>query len=371
MSTALTRRRFLAAAAVAPAVGLAQSDKPRDVGRAPAVRTSDKSGSETVLGQGGHRFRVDHDYYRLPDEYTWQISHNAAVDSQGRVYVIHEGDASKADHPAIFVFDADGTFVTAFGSHLQGGGHGLECRTEKGEDFLYVTAYQGLKFWEKVTTAGERVWQKFAPVETGLYAEGEAENPQKEWGRDRFMPTNTAFLSDGRYVLADGYGSHRLHVYGPDGEHQAVIGEPGTADGQFNLPHGLWVDARGGEELVVVSDRANNRLQWFRPDGTHVRTQDGFLLPANCDTFEDLLLVPELRSRVTLLGADNEPVCVMGDDAEWRTEVGADKNAVRRDPSRWRDGRFVHPHDACFDADGNIIVVEWVATGRVSKLTRV
>lgn len=33
-------------------------------------------------------------------------------------------------------------------------------------------------------------------------------------------------------------------------------------------------------------------------------------------------------------------------------------------------GRFVHPHDACFDADGNIFVAEWVATGRVTKLQR-
>jgi hypothetical protein len=29
---------------------------------------------------------------------------------------------------------------------------------------------------------------------------------------------------------------------------------------------------------------------------------------------------------------------------------------------------WVHPHDACFDADGNIFVVEWVPTGRVTKL---
>jgi len=27
-------------------------------------------------------------------------------------------------------------------------------------------------------------------------------------------------------------------------------------------------------------------------------------------------------------------------------------------------GKFVHPHDACFDKDGNIYVVEWVSTGR-------
>jgi hypothetical protein len=35
------------------------------------------------------------------------------------------------------------------------------------------------------------------------------------------------------------------------------------------------------------------------------------------------------------------------------------------------DGKFVHPHDACFDKNGDIFVVEWVSTGRVSKLVKV
>ena len=29
------------------------------------------------------------------------------------------------------------------------------------------------------------------------------------------------------------------------------------------------------------------------------------------------------------------------------------------------------PHDACFDKDGNIFVVEWVQTGRVTLLKKV
>ena len=363
----LSRRRFLKTAAAgslaAAAPVLAQQT-------APAARTSDKSGSGHVVGRGERQYRIEHDHFRLPGEYSWQITHNVAVGGDGLVYVIHEGETGKPDHPAVFVFDPDGTFVRAFGSHLQGGGHGLEVRNEGGEDFLYVTAYQGLKFWEKLTTTGQRVWRKRAPMSTGLYAEGEAENPQKEWGRDRFMPTNTAFLSDGRYVLGDGYGAHVLHVYSADGDHLSVVGKPGKADGEFNLPHGHWIDDRDGTEKIVVADRANNRLQWFTPEGEHLRTQDGFLLPANIDVRGDDMLVPELKARITILGADNEPVCVIGDD-DWRPKVLADGNALRRNPSSWRDGKLLHPHDACFDADGNILLAEWVATGRVSRLVPV
>ena len=45
--------------------------------------------------------------------------------------------------------------------------------------------------------------------------------------------------------------------------------------------------------------------------------------------------------------------------------------ALRTKPKEWLPGKFVHPHDAAFDKDGNIFVVEWVSTGRVSFLKKV
>ena len=62
----------------------------------------------------------------------------------------------------------------------------------------------------------------------------------------------------------------------------------------------------------------------------------------------------------------NEVVAQLGADVK-RVTTG---NNIRGDASQWIDGKFVHPHDACFDNDGNIFVAEWVATGRVSKLKR-
>ena len=59
----------------------------------------------------------------------------------------------------------------------------------------------------------------------------------------------------------------------------------------------------------------------------------------------------------------------LGDDVARIT--GKDGGQVRGNPDLWQAGKFVHPHDACFDHEGNIYVAEWVATGRVSKLRRV
>jgi hypothetical protein len=108
-------------------------------------------------------------------------------------------------------------------------------------------------------------------------------------------------------------------------------------------------------------------LQYFTLDGAYLETVTGFGLPANLDTWRDLLLVPELHARVSLLNSKNEVVARLGDDVE---RVVHQEKDVRRDPDRWIAGKFVHPHDACFDAEGNIFVAEWVATGRVTKLRR-
>jgi hypothetical protein len=289
--------------------------------------------------------------------------------------VIHEGRYPKKDHPSIFTFDADGKFVRAFGQQFQGGGHGIEVRNEHGQDQLYVCAYQQQRSFAKLTPDGQQIWRQGAPMDSGFYHEGEDEFPRSQddnpWGRDRFMPTNIAFQPDGSFYVADGYGGFRIHHYDAAGKYVSSFGRPSDEsklDGTFNTPHGVWMDSRGETPLVVVADRANARLQWFTLGGEHRQTLDGFLLPANIDTYGDLMLVPDLVGRVTLLDRHNNVIAHLGDDSE---RIAADTNrTIRSDQAFWQTGKFVHPHDACFDADGNIYVVEWVATGRVTKLTR-
>ena len=105
-------------------------------------------------------------------------------------------------------------------------------------------------------------------------------------------------------------------------------------------------------------------------DGKHLRTQDGFLFPADIDQQGDLLLVPDLHARITILDKDNDVIAQLGDDEAWRARVLDKKENMRASPDKWQAGKFVHPHDACFDTDGNIYVVEWVKGGRVTKLVK-
>ncbi len=365
-SSSISRRRFssLAISTAVTTGGVASWS-----GQAPAVHTAD-SIAETITGQGDYRYRVIHDCVQLPDSYHWQTTHNVAVDRDNNLYVIHEGRADLKDHPSIFVFDPEGRFIRAFGEQFQGGGHGLEVRQEGNDQFLYVAAYQQVKQFAKLTLDGQRVWEKRAPLESGLYPEEEATNPQQLWGRDRFLPTNFAFLADGGFLLSDGYGAFHIHRFDAQGRWLSSFGGPGEGAGTFNTPHGLWIDDRNSQHpIIVVTDRAHHTLQRFELDGSYIDTLEGFGLPANIDRRGDLLMVPELVARVTLLGPDNHVVAHLGSDVD---RIKADtKMEIRRDPTRWEAGRFVHPHDACFDHADNIYVAEWVATGRVSKLERI
>jgi hypothetical protein len=362
MTSPIPRRSFTGTAVTGAALALTH----------PSPARARRLANETVIGAGEHTYRVRHHFPQLPDRFTWQTTHGVALDAAGNLYVIHEGHRQQKDHPSIFVFDPEGTFIRAFGSQFQGGGHGIEVRREGSDEFLYVCAYQQAKCFAKLTLDGETVWYRKAPMESGVYAAGEDTSTKPSWNRQGFLPTNIAFLDDDTsrapaFLLADGYGSFKIHRYDADAGWQSCFGGAGEGEGTFNTAHGLWVDRRPGREpTIVVTDRAHNTLQLFDLDGTYRETIGGFGLPANIDTWKDLMLVPELKACVTILGPDNTPIARLGRAVERLDEI---KN-LRTQPAKWVDGQFVHPHDACFTAEGDIVVAEWVGTGRITKLER-
>ncbi len=358
MTKTCTRRTFVAAGAACLAAPALFTQK----------RLKARERDEVIIGDGDYRFRADHSWCQLPDRFRWQTTHNVAVDSQNQLYVIHEGERQLKDHPAIFVFDASGKFVRAFGAQFQGGGHGLEIRREGGEEFLYVAAYQQVKSIAKLTTAGEIVWYLKAPIESGIYDEREQFSTEPNWSRRGFLPTNFAFLEDGGFLLADGYGSYCIHRFDRDGKWLSHFGGAGEGQGTFDTPHGLCVDQRPDRmPSIVVTDRAHGTLQRFDMQGRYIETIAGFGLPANLETRGNLLLVPELKAQVTLLDKQDQIVARLGTGTQRLGQI----EQLRGKPDQWKDGEFIHPHDACFDAEGNIFVAEWVRPGRVTKLSRI
>jgi hypothetical protein len=314
-------------------------------------------GDHPVIGTGKYRYECHHGWGQLPDHIQWQTTHGVCIDEAGLIYITHQGYGDMS-MDTIAVFDPTGRFVRSWGKEYHKGGHGLDIRKEGREEFLYFCDVHNRQV-VKMTLKGDVVWKMGYPKEPGVYQEVK-----------QYSPTNVAFAPDGGFYIGDGYGSHYIHQYDKNAKWVRTWGGEGDAPGKMRTPHGLWLDNRRGRETsLVVADRANARLQYFTLDGKHIGFVQDVLFPAHFDIRGDVLLVPDLHARVSLLDRDNKPIVHLGDDAAWIAEVK--KFQVRTDPKQWVPGRFVHPHDACFDRDGNIFVAEWVQTGRISKLRRV
>ncbi len=318
-----------------------------------------KSGSGLpITGAGEHTYEVIHDWGELPSHIKYGNTHGVCEDSQGRIYVHHTVHDSSTSADSMVVFDADGKFVKSWGKDFKGGAHGLHIRKEGSQEFLYLCdTRRGLVV--KTTLDGEEVFTLGYPEESSAY------RPDANGRRPRYSPTNLAIGPNGDIYVGDGYGSSFINQYTSTGKFIRSFGGPGSEAGQLEQPHGICVDDRGLQPLLLVADRRNGRLQYFTLDGKHHSFVYGVIYPCHFDVRRDTLLIPELYGRVTLMDGGNRVIAQLGQDvsATWRQ--------VRTQPREtFSPGRFVCPHGACFDHEGNIFVVEWVEVGRVTKLRR-
>jgi hypothetical protein len=340
-----SRRTFLKAAAVAPAI----------------LRADDKAGMKApVLGSGDHVYEAIHDWGELPQEIKYGNTHGVVEDSQGHIYVHHTVNAASESSDSMVVFDEKGKFVKSWGKEFKGGAHGLHIRREGSTEYLYLCdTKRGVVV--KSTLAGEEVWSVGYPDQSVAY------KPGADGKKPKYSPTNLAIAPNGDIFVGDGYGSSYINQYNSKGEYQRTFGGKGKEPGKVDCPHGIAVDLRGATPVLVVADRANNRIQRFDLNGKHIDFIAGTNLPCHFNYFKNGdVVIPDLGARVTLMNKNDEVIEHLGDDSA--TKWG-DTRKLSRD--HFAPGKFVCPHGACFDHAGNIFVVEWVEVGRVTKLRKV
>ena len=328
---------------------LAQEQQPQEPKPAEAG-ASDR----VMLGEGQHVYQWVRGWGRAAggkaDAKDLGNTHGClVVDKDGNIL------ANTDTENAVVVFSPAGEILRTWGKDFHGGLHGMCLRVEDGKEVLYLAH---TRRHEVVKTAidGTVVWTIGWPQASGIY--------EKE---DQFKPTAVAVAPDGRIFVADGYGRCWVHLFDQERKYVKSFGGTGQEPGKMQTPHGLWMDTRGKEPLLLVCDRENHRLQWFSMDGEFVRLMDQDLRrPCNVAPLLDGgLAVADLAGRVTLLGKDDKLVVHLGDNPDPKLRA---QNGVPRD--KWQDGVFLSPHGICVDKQGSIYVMDWNSLGRVSKLAK-
>ena len=206
---------------------------------------------DPIVGSGKYTYRVNEEWQRPPaglDVRACAVS----VDSQDQVYCFNRNP----EHP-IVIFDRDGNFLSSWGAGLFTFPHAIRIVRENGRDVVWLCDEHHQQF-QKFTTDGtllQTIGEKGARSDTGVPADDFSSAAWKKvthGGGPFNLPTDIAFGPDGSMFMTDGYGNARVHKFSPDAKYQFSWGEPGTAPGQFNLPHGVWIDRRG---RVLVADR--------------------------------------------------------------------------------------------------------------------
>lgn len=264
-------------------------------------------------------------FVKLPEDIALGACSAVAVNSRGEVLLFHRGKRP------ILCLDAEGRYLRSWGDGVISAAHGLRIDRE---DNVWAT-----------DTGSHRVL-KFSPAGELLLALGTG---KPGTGIDEFnKPTDVAFGPRNEIYVADGYGNSRVMKFSPEGRFILAWGQPGQADGEFDLPHSIIVDAAG---RVLVGDRENDRIQVFDGDGRWLDCWKGFAPYGLAFDRHGTLFVADARTHKALRLDERGRIL-----QSW-----GGKGAAL--------GQFNAPHMLAVDAVGNLYVAE-VDGRRLQKFVR-
>lgn len=342
--TTFNRRTFIGVAgitAAAPSVPLlasAETNKP-----APAT---------VLTGNGEWTYEAVPGWGALPSGTNFGGTHGAiSEDKAGHIYV------STQSTTGVLVYGSDGRLIRTIASAYPEV-HSMVHADEHGEEFLYCTVQKGTPeenwLFVKLRTDGRVALKITAPPEAGFKS-------PNEWRLTAAVPA-----PDGSIFIANGYGDSRIFRFDKNGNYKGSFAEKGKLEGQLDCSHGLTLDVRYNQPLLLVCDRENRRLCHFDLEGKYVRTVTQHLRrPCQVSLRGDYAVVSELEGRVTLLDRDNVPVAFLGDNPE-KTQWAN----YELDPHDITAGVFSAAHGCFIDSDANIFISDWNQTGRITKLAK-
>jgi len=244
----------------------------------------------------------------LPDGMTMGAAASVAFDAKGQLFVLTRGDKT------FFEFNPDGTFVRAFGDKLFTRSHGLRIDHEGN---LWATDVGG-----HVVVKLNRDGQPLLTIGT----RGEAGEWNEAAGSRKLnQPNDVVIAANGDVFVAQGHtpgpgGNARVLRFDKEGKFIKSWGGKGSGPGQFQVAHGIAIDAKG---LLWVADRENQRIQIFQQDGTFVREIKYKGLPCSIDIGrQHMYMVNGFAGQILRLDLNGKVLAAIGKPGKGPGEFG-------------------------------------------------
>jgi DNA-binding beta-propeller fold protein YncE len=321
----------------------------------------------------------------LPNNWLLGWTIGAWVDEQDNVWIIHRGAGGLHNNergaelnppiaeccrtaPPILVFDPAGNLVRSWGGPGPGyewpeSNHGVHV-DYKGNVWIGGNGQKDAQIL-KFTKDGKFLLQ------VGHFGKNGGSNDPENFGRVAKIwvdpTTNEAYI-------ADGYGNKRVAVIDADnGKMKRYWGAYGNKPDDTNLgPYDpaaapaqqfrnpVHCVERSNDGLVYVCDRANDRLQVFRPDGTFVKEAFYAKNTRGSGSVWDIVFSKDPEQKFLMLAdGQNERVRIIVRDT--LEEIASFGDGGRQ------PGQFYGVHSIASDSKGNLYTTETYEGKRVQK----
>lgn len=277
--------------------------------------------------------------------------------THGSVVIDKAGNIYTSADAGVFVFSPDGKVIRRFLGDEYSRIHDMEIRDEADGEFIYGARNANAEGFKFNAQTGAIVLKLPFPKESGLEAKA-------------FNPTAITVAPNGDIFLADGYASDHIFKFDKTGKYLMHFGIKGDDLKQFHTAHGMTLDTRGPNPLLLICDRNHQpkgRLLHYDLDGNFVaEVVTGLGMPTSAAIQGDFVSVPDLHGRLVILDKTNTIIAVLGNNPD--PAQGRNFNIPQ---DKWVEGAFSGTHGSYWDKDGNLYVQDWNVSGRLMKLVRV
>lgn len=186
----------------------------------------------------------------------------------------------------------------------------------------------------------------------------------------KWRPTSVALADNGDIWIGDGYGLSLVHVVRANGSIETF---DGSATGtKFDCPHGVAIDSRGEEPVLVVADRSNKRIVFFTLAGTFIRSVVAPIMtsPSSIAIRGKSLLITDLLGAILEVDINDGvsaliPTSNIHEREGWPNKLSG-TDSVGPDVV---GNELNSPHGITVSGQGDVFFTEWYLGGRAVHIS--